>query len=88
MISLSLLKNRESMKPEVKYRLIEKLVHTKDEAILGQIEEILEGSSLISDEMKEDLTDEWKSIKKERVSYTWEEVKAYIKAQRNNPALS
>ncbi len=43
------------MKPEVEYRLIEKLVHTEDEAILGQIEEILEGSSFISEEMKVEL---------------------------------
>ena len=83
MKSLSLLKTRESMKPEVKYRLIEKLVHTEDEAILGQIEEILEGSSFISEEMKEELDRRWEKYQKgESKLYTWEEVKEYVKTSK------
>lgn len=34
------------MKPEVKYKLIEKLIQTEDDAILNQVQEILEGTEL------------------------------------------
>ena len=69
------------MKPEVKNRLIEKLVHTEDEALLGQIEEILEGSSSISDELKEELDRRMEKYQKgESRLYTWEEVEAHSRS--------
>jgi hypothetical protein len=39
------------MNPEVKYRLIERLIQTEDDELLNQVKEILDGSDL-SDEEK------------------------------------
>lgn len=41
---------QSDMKPEVKYRLIEKFIQTEDEAILSQIQEILENADNLKGE--------------------------------------
>ena len=66
------------MKPEVKYQLIEKLIHTEDDSLLMQIQAIL----------ATELTDEHKKILDERLAAhsldplagnSWEQVKSQIK---------
>jgi hypothetical protein len=71
------------MKPEIKYRLIEKLIQTEDEAILSQVQEILENSSSISVDLEHELDKRMeKYLRGENKLYTWEEVKDHIRNRK------
>jgi hypothetical protein len=71
------------MKPEIKYRLIEKLIQTEDEAILSQVQEILEDSSSISVNLEQELDKRMeKYLRGESKLYTWEEVKDHIRNRK------
>lgn len=64
------------MKPEVKYRLIEKLIQTKDDAILSQVEEILDASNTLDDDLKQELDRRMAKYEQGKSKlYSWEEVK-------------
>jgi len=68
------------MKPEVKYRLIEKLIQTEDESLLVQIEAILTQATELSDEHKKVLDERLIAHSFDRLAgNSWEEVKAQIK---------
>jgi putative addiction module component (TIGR02574 family) len=67
------------MKPEVKYRLIEKLIHTEDEDLLNQVQEILESTEL-TEKQKQELDRRMEKYEKgETKLYTWDEVKERIR---------
>lgn len=66
------------MNPEVKYRLIERLIQTEDDELLNQIKEILEGSDLSEDEKVELDKRVGKYQRGESKLYTLEEVKERI----------
>ncbi len=72
-----------NMKPEIKYKLIEKLIQTEDDAILSQVQEILENSSSISEGLKQELDKRMQKYRRgESDLYTWEEVKEHIKSRK------
>ncbi len=72
------------MKPEIKYRLIEKLIQTEDDALLSQVEEILEGSSFLTNDLKQELD---RRMEKYRLGesklFTWEEVKEHVRKKKS-----
>ncbi|WMJ73498.1 addiction module protein [Cytophagaceae bacterium ABcell3] len=68
------------MKPEIKYKLIEKLIQTEDDALLSQVQEILEDSSSKSEDLKQELDKRMEKYRRGESSlYTWEEVKKHVK---------
>jgi putative addiction module component (TIGR02574 family) len=73
--------NQENMKPEIKYRLIEKLIQTEDEELLNQVKEILESTELTEEQKKELDRRMEKHRKGEGKLYTWQEVKDRIRKQ-------
>jgi putative addiction module component (TIGR02574 family) len=67
------------MKPEIKYRLIEKLIQTEDEELLKQVEEILESTDL-SEEQKIELDRRMEKYRRgETKLYSWSDVKDHIR---------
>ena len=70
------------MRPEIKYRLIEKLIQTEDEEILSQVEAILEKTGELSDEHKKILDERLASHKANPLEgRSWNEVKEDVKKQ-------
>lgn len=66
------------MNPEVKYRLIERLIQTEDDDLLNQVQEILDSSDL-SDEEKKELDKRMEKYQRgESKLYNWAEVKERI----------
>jgi len=69
----------EAMNPEVKYRLIERLIQTDDDELLTQVQEILESSEL-SEEEKQTLDKRMKKYQQgESKLYNWEDLKERIR---------
>lgn len=70
------------MKPEVKYRLIEKLIQTEDDEILKQVEAILEKATVLTDEHKKILDERLAAHKANPTAgASWEKAKGSIKNQ-------
>lgn len=70
------------MRPEIKYKLIEKLINTEDEAILSQILEILELGSELSEAHKGILDERLSSHKgSPEEGSSWEDVKQRVKSK-------
>jgi hypothetical protein len=68
------------MKPEVKYRLIEKLIQTEDDGLLMQIEAILTKATELADEHKKVLDERLTAHSLDRLAgNSWENVKSEIK---------
>lgn len=67
------------MKPEVKYRLIEKFIQTEDESLLMQIEAILTQATELTDEHKKILDERLSAHLLDRLAgNSWEHVKSKI----------
>ncbi len=67
------------MNPEVKYRLIERLIQIEDDELLNQVQDILESSEL-SEREKKELDQRMEKYKKgETKLYNWAEVKEQIR---------
>jgi putative addiction module component (TIGR02574 family) len=66
------------MNPEVKYRLIERLIQIEDDELLNQVQEILDGSDLSEEEKLELDKRVAKYQRGESKLYTLEEVKERI----------
>lgn len=66
------------MNPELKYRLIEKLIQTDDDELLRQVQDILESSEL-SDEEKQELDKRLIKYRHgESKLYNWDELRERI----------
>ncbi|HYG37985.1 MAG TPA: addiction module protein [Cytophagales bacterium] len=71
------------MRPEVKYKLIEKLILIEDDELLSQVEAILEGSSQLNEDLKQELDRRMiKFHSGESKLYTWNEVKDDIQKSK------
>ena len=67
------------MNPEVKYRLIEKLIQTEDDELLNHVQEILESSEL-SEQEKQELDKRMQKYQRgESKLYTLDELKERIR---------
>lgn len=67
------------MKPEVKYRLIEKLIQTEDDRLLSQIKAILTQATALTDEHKKILDERLSAHALDRFAgNSWEQVKNQI----------
>jgi putative addiction module component (TIGR02574 family) len=68
------------MKPEVKYRIIEKLIQTEDDGLLMQIEAILLQATALTNEHKKVLDERLAAHSADRLAgNSWEQVKNQIK---------
>jgi putative addiction module component (TIGR02574 family) len=73
---------KKAMTPEVKYRLIERLIQTEDDDLLKQVEAILESNDL-SEEQRNELDRRMEKYRKgESRVYSLEEVQERISSIR------